>query len=116
MDSNASAQATVQMSADYLAYTSLAVVAFMFVALLGVLYIVRKMQKITRKDSGEEKIAQGRFTRRSIQFLASALVLPTIALLALNGLVSREVIGTLLGTFIGYVLSGLGESKRGDSA
>jgi TRAP-type C4-dicarboxylate transport system permease large subunit len=110
----ADATATVaHMSADHLFYASMALIVLMTVALAGVLLIVCfKTGKVTRDKDGVEVRRAGRFSRRSIQLLATALVLPTIALLSLNGFVSPAVLGTLFGTFIGYVLSGVGEEKK----
>jgi len=105
----------VEMSADFLAYTSMGIVTFMFVALVGVLYIVRHGEKAKKKENGVEKTERGKISKRAVQFMASVLVLPTVVLLALNGRLSSEVVGTLLGTFIGYVLSGLGDGRKGES-
>jgi len=52
---------------------------------------------------------------RNIQALGLALVLPVIVALASLDFISREVIATLLGGIIGYVLRGFDPGK-GDSA
>jgi hypothetical protein len=52
---------------------------------------------------------------RTIQFMAIAFIFPVIIILALEGVLSAETIGTLIGTVIGYVLSGIGgnEARQG---
>ncbi|MFQ5431275.1 MAG: hypothetical protein ACE5EN_02060 [Nitrospinota bacterium] len=40
------------------------------------------------------------------------LIIPAIIILSLIGKLDATVLGTLLGTFIGYVLSGIGEDKK----
>ncbi|MBI3366961.1 MAG: hypothetical protein HY021_00445 [Burkholderiales bacterium] len=102
------------MQVDFVGYMSFALVVLMFIALFGVLAIVWRSESVATEKDGSTKTKKGRFSRRAIQFLSAALVVPVITLLSLNGL-SSEVVGTLLGTFIGYVLSGIGETPKGDS-
>jgi glycerol uptake facilitator-like aquaporin len=104
--------APAHLSPDFLGYISAALIFFMFAALVGVLYIVRTIEKTETDGNGNTTHKRGRFTRRSIQFLSAAMFLPAVLLLALNALVSTDILGTLLGTFIGYVLSGIGEGQR----
>jgi hypothetical protein len=42
---------------------------------------------------------------KTIQFLAVALVLPLLLVLGVFGIVRQEVIGTLVGVVVGFVLS-----------
>ncbi len=44
-----------------------------------------------------------------IQFLAIAFVLPLILVLGILNILGRETIGTIIGTVVGYVLSGIGK-------
>ena len=48
---------------------------------------------------------------RIIQFSAVLLVVPAIVILALEGVLESEVVGTLLGAVLGYVLSGIGKDE-----
>jgi xanthine/uracil permease len=48
---------------------------------------------------------------RVIQFLSVAFVVPTILILALEGILSTESVAALLGTIIGYILSGIEEKE-----
>ena len=48
---------------------------------------------------------------RVIQFLAVVFVVPAILILALERVLSTESTATLLGTIIGYVLSGIGKDE-----
>ncbi len=41
-----------------------------------------------------------------IQFLAIAFVLPLVLVLGVMNVLGRETIGTIIGTVVGYVLSG----------
>ncbi len=49
---------------------------------------------------------------RSIQFSAVVFVIPTILILALEGILNTEVIATLLGTIIGYTLSSIEDKSK----
>lgn len=48
---------------------------------------------------------------RVIQFVAVTLVLPIVLILALEGVLSGETTATLLGTVVGYILSGIGKDE-----
>lgn len=52
---------------------------------------------------------------RVIQFLAVCFVIPALLILALEGKISTEVTGTLIGTIIGYTLSGIGKDEPSSS-
>lgn len=52
---------------------------------------------------------------RIIQFLAVAFILPTIVILSLEGVLESQASATLLGTIIGYVLSGIGKDEPSTS-
>lgn len=52
---------------------------------------------------------------RVIQFTALVTVLPIILILALEKMISTDVIGTLLGAIVGYVLSGISAESKADS-
>lgn len=52
---------------------------------------------------------------RVIQFSAVVLVLPIILILAIEKLISTDVVGTLLGAIVGYVLSGIATESKADS-
>jgi len=45
---------------------------------------------------------------KMIQFLAVVFVLPLMVALGVTNVLGRETIGTLVGTVVGYVLSGFG--------
>jgi len=44
---------------------------------------------------------------RVVQFITVIMLIPTILILALEGILDDTTVGTLLGGFAGYVLSGL---------
>ncbi len=46
---------------------------------------------------------------RAIQFLAIVFVLPLLLVLGVTNVLGRETIGTVIGTVVGYVLSGFGK-------
>jgi len=46
---------------------------------------------------------------KTIQFLAVAFILPLILVLGILNVLGRETIGTIIGTVVGYALSGLGK-------
>ena len=46
---------------------------------------------------------------KTIQFIAIIFVLPLLLALGLTNVLGREIIGTLLGVIVGYVLSGFGK-------
>ncbi len=46
---------------------------------------------------------------KTIQFLAIAFVLPLMLVLGVMNILGRETIGTITGTVVGYVLSGIGK-------
>jgi len=45
----------------------------------------------------------------TIQFLAIVFVLPLVLVLGILNVLGRETIGTIIGTAVGYVLSGVGK-------
>ena len=51
------------------------------------------------------------FSIRSIQFLGASFVFPVIVLLALSDQMDKATVGTLIGTVVGYILSGLSERE-----
>ena len=76
-----------------------ALVALMFLGLAGVFY---------------ERMKMGRgIGLRVIQFLSVVLVFPTVLILALEDKVNKEGLATLLGTIVGYLLSGIGSDEPG---
>ncbi len=46
---------------------------------------------------------------RVIQFLGVAMLVPAVTLLALERLISGEVVATLFGAFVGYLFSNIGD-------
>lgn len=50
--------------------------------------------------------------KRSIQFAVVTLVLPSILILAMEGILNTDVVATLLGTIVGYSLSGLADEDK----
>ena len=44
---------------------------------------------------------------RVIQFISISFLIPTVIILAIEGILSGETVGTLLGGIAGYVLSGI---------
>ena len=48
---------------------------------------------------------------RIIQFLSVTLVVPVVFILALEGILASETVGTLLGAVVGYTLSGIGKDE-----
>ncbi len=48
---------------------------------------------------------------RIIQFATVVLVFPIILILALEGILESQTVGALVGTVIGYVLSGIGKDE-----
>jgi hypothetical protein len=76
-------------------WLEIALIAFMFVGLTLVMF---------------ERIKSGKGPwKGTIQLLAVILIFPTIILLASAGKVKEDAAATLLGTIIGYLLSGIGK-------
>ena len=50
--------------------------------------------------------------KRTIQFAAVTLVIPSILILAMEGILNPDVVATLLGTIVGYTLSGLADEDK----
>ncbi len=48
---------------------------------------------------------------RTLQFLAIAFVVPVILILSLERTIGNEATAALIGTIVGYALSGLGKSE-----
>jgi hypothetical protein len=48
---------------------------------------------------------------RVIQFLAVAMLIPTILILAIEKILESATIGTLIGALTGYLLSGVGDYR-----
>ena len=48
---------------------------------------------------------------RAIQFLCIVFIVPSILILGLEGILNSEVVATLFGAVIGYVLSGIGKDE-----
>ena len=48
---------------------------------------------------------------RVIQLLSVVLVVPVVLILALEGVLGGETVGTLLGAIVGYILSGIGKDE-----
>jgi xanthine/uracil permease len=65
---------------------------------------------INRSFVKNEKGNRVGFSTRSIQFLGVCFVFPVAIILSLSGKLESGALTTLLGTVVGYVLSGLGES------
>ncbi len=49
--------------------------------------------------------------KRFIQVIAVLLLIPTIVILAIQGVIGDQLLGGLLGAIIGYVLSDLAKNK-----
>ncbi|HEY9245714.1 MAG TPA: hypothetical protein VIO11_02600 [Candidatus Methanoperedens sp.] len=49
---------------------------------------------------------------RVIQLAAVVLVIPSILILALEGVLKTEIVATLLGTIVGYTLSGVEDKDK----
>jgi hypothetical protein len=52
------------------------------------------------------------FGVRMVQFVAAASLPPMLIILGLEGLLDRTAIATLLGVFVGYLFSNIGEFDR----
>ena len=48
---------------------------------------------------------------RAIQFLAVAMLIPAILILALERIIESSTVGTLIGALTGYLLSGIGDYR-----
>ena len=48
---------------------------------------------------------------RAIQFLAVAMLIPAILILALENILDSSTVGTLIGALTGYLLSGIGDYR-----
>ena len=48
---------------------------------------------------------------RTIQFLAIAFVVPAILIMSLERTIGNEATAALIGTIVGYALSGIGKSE-----
>lgn len=49
---------------------------------------------------------------RSVQFLGVAMLIPAVTLLAMEHLISGEVVATLFGAFVGYLFSNIGDFDK----
>lgn len=49
---------------------------------------------------------------RTIQFLGTAILPPTLILLALEGMIDGSTVAALVGAFVGYLFSGIVEFDR----
>jgi len=98
------------MTDPVIGYAIYGLIFFMFFTVLGIFYLKLKYERFDNTGKSKKKV--GGIGRRTIQFLAVGLVIPTIIILALLDKLSGGVLGTLLGTFIGYVLSGIGDEKK----
>jgi hypothetical protein len=80
-----------------------------FLAIVGPLSIIgaRLMMKLTTEKDGVVKKAPRGIGSRVIQLISLVLIVPIVALLALEGTISMELTGTLLGSIIGYTLGSL---------
>jgi hypothetical protein len=79
-------------------------------AVIGTLLVVisRLFIKISTTKDGIHKEAPRGIGSRMIQLIALLLLIPLIVILAVEGTLSKEVTGTLLGSIVGYALSGIG--------
>lgn len=59
----------------------------------------------------ERLIADRGMGARVIQFLAVAMLIPTILILSLEKILEPSTIGTLIGALTGYLLSGIGDYR-----
>ena len=85
-----------------------ALVAFMFLALIGVIWLTYKYK--TKNEQGSLK--KSKIRRRTIQFLSVSVGLPALVILALVGALGPQAIATLFGAFFGYILSGIGDEEK----
>ena len=90
-------------------YVEIMLVSLMILIVIS-LVILRLAWKRTKNDG--ETILGGGIGIRLIQFLAVGLLIPSIVILALEGFLDKSVLGTLLGTIIGYVLSNIGDESK----
>jgi hypothetical protein len=86
-------------------------------AIVGPLYVIRcrfKYGKKTTKPGGTTVEPWG-IGVRVIQLIAIFILVPVIAILALEGILSGEGTGTLMGAIVGYALGGITAAvpKRG---
>jgi hypothetical protein len=66
--------------------------------------------KFSRQDGSISEIPKG-IGSRLIQLVSIFVIIPVVALLALEGCLSSDLTGTLLGSIIGYTLGSLGRHK-----
>jgi len=59
----------------------------------------------------ERLIADRGMGARVIQFLAVAMLIPTILILSLEKILEPSTVGTLIGALTGYLLSGIGDYR-----
>ena len=80
------------------------------VAIVGPLLVISARlylkKRITKPDGTVEERAWG-IGVRMIQLIAILLLIPVIVILGLEEVLSKEGIGTLLGTIVGYALGGI---------
>ena len=62
-----------------------------------------------RKKKDGEKRGIG---KRFIQFVSVVLIVPTILILAMQGIIEKQLLGGLLGAIIGYTLSDLAKDSE----
>jgi hypothetical protein len=51
--------------------------------------------------------------QRTIQILSILMIVPLVGLLSLRDVLTGEAVATILGTIVGYVLAGVGNSASG---
>lgn len=80
-----------------------------FLAIAGPLSVVvaRLFMKTTTEKDGVIKTAPRGIGSRVTQLVSLLLIVPIVALLAIEGAITVELTGTLLGSIIGYTLGSL---------
>ena len=79
----------------------LALIVFMTIGLIGIF---------------QNRIKTGKgIGKRIIQFTGLLIIIPSIILLTLEGIIKAEILGTLFGAIIGYVLSDLAKETNSDN-
>lgn len=78
------------------------VLAIMVIGLVGMFF-----------ERGGHKPPRG-IGRRSIQFVAVVFLFPTIIILGIHQILKADLLGTLIGTIVGYILSSFSDEKKAD--
>jgi len=82
-------------------------VPLVVIMMFGTAYTLYKRLNMKKADGNPMGLG-----RRVHEMVALLMLVPIIGVLAVEDILPKEVVGTLLGTIIGYTLSGISDSDR----